>query len=193
MSDWIDIYTNEQDIISKYNENRTSKIKQPPGFTPSTFSDLDKGLYNPVKQEDLKETNLKRKNKIMNHELKAFKKKKMWELAYSPAKSIFMNAVMSYMSPNDIQIIPIMMLFMLFINTFKEIFMVSPKFRQLDKSIDADIDNYDINIMKFVYILSCCGNLLVGLWKLNSMGLIPNKSSDWLGWEEALKSNETFI
>lgn len=191
---WLDIYKNENEIVQKYLNNKSMKLKQPVGFTDNTYDDIDNGLFKPIKHTELKSQQLKvKQNKIQNLELKQFKKKKMWELAISPAKSIFMNVAMSYMSPNDIQVIPIMMLFMLFINTFKEIFMVNTKFKQLDQSISSDIDTYDINIMKFIYILSSCGNLVVGLWKLNSMGLIPNKSSDWLGWESPLESNEIFV
>lgn len=191
---WLDIYKNENEIVQTYLNNKSMKLKQPVGFTDNTYDDIDNGLFKPIKFTELKSQQLKiKQNKIQNLELKQFKKKKMWELSISPAKSILMNVVMSYMSPNDIQVIPIMMLFMLFINTFKEILMVNTKFEQLDQSISSDIDTYDMNIMKFIYILSSCGNLIVGLWKLNSMGLIPNKSSDWLGWEYPLKSNEIFI
>ncbi|KAG0683082.1 hypothetical protein C6P40_000465 [Pichia californica] len=191
---WIDIYKNEDKIIQTYNDRKSMKLKQPPGFTDSVFDDIDNGLFKPIKKDEINEEKIKKNmNKIQNHELKDFKKKKMWELATSPAKSILMNIGMSYMSPNDIQVIPIMMLFMLFINTFKEMYSVSSKFKSLDKSIDSEIDPYDLIIMKIVYLLSCSGNLIIGLWKLNSMGLVPNKSSDWLSWEKPLKSSEIFI
>lgn len=193
MGDWLDIYKNEKELVQKYVANKSLKLKQPQGYTDAAFSDIDNGNYLPVGADGGNTTSGKNHNKIQNHELKEFKKKKMWELATSPAKSILMNIGMSYMSPNDIQVIPIMMLFMLFINTFKEMFTVNVKFQQLDANIESEIDSYDVNIMKLVYILSCFGNLLVGLWKLNSMGLIPNKSSDWLGWEHPLKSAEIFV
>lgn len=193
MSGWLELYKNEELIFEKFNENKDVKLKQPLGYSESAFDDIDKGFNKPIKQEELESINKQSRNKMQNYEIKVFKKKKMWELATSPAKSILMNIGMSYMSPNDIQVIPIMMLFMLFINTFKEIFTVNVKFQTLDKSIETEIDSYDLIIMKFVYILSCCGNLLVGLWKLNSMGLIPNKSSDWLSWEPKLLSKEVFI
>lgn len=193
MGDWLDIYRNENDFVQIHLANKNLKLKQPQGYTDAAFNDIDNGNYLPVSKEGAKGNAAVSHNKIQNHELKEFKKKKMWELATSPAKSILMNVGMSYMSPNDIQVIPIMMLFMLFINTFKEMFMVNLKFKQLDSNIESKIDSYDVNIMKFLYILSCCGNLLVGLWKLYSMGLIPNKSSDWLGWEHPLKSAEVIV
>ena len=48
-------------------------------------------------------------------------------------------------------------------------------------------------LMKLVYLLSCLINLIIGIWKLNSMGLIPNKQSDWLPFESKLLSKEKFI
>lgn len=192
MANWLDTYKNEEVIIQRCIENKDIKFTPPVGYVDTAFNDLDDGNYKILKEADITESQ-KRRSKMQNYELKEFKKKKMWELATSPAKSILMNVGMSYMSPNDIQVIPIMMLFMLFINTFKEMFAMNEKFSRLDTSIDSEIDAYDLNIMKFVYFISCCGNLGVGVWKLNSMGLIPNRQSDWLGWESKLLSKENFV
>lgn len=193
MSDWVNIYKESDHLIDAHFANKKADIKKPNGYTESTFRDLDNGEYKPVSKAQLDQTKTRQRNKLQNHETQEFKKKKLWELAVSPAKSILMNAGMSYMSPNDIQVIPIMMLFMLFINTFKEIFTMNSKFRALDVSIDGEVDSYDVAIMKSIFLLSCCGNLAVGVWKLNSMGLIPNKRSDWLALEPKLLSKEVHI
>lgn len=187
---WSQLYENEDEIIQAYLGKGDQKEKLPPpkGYTPTAYADLDAGIF-----DTSPNSSTKKKRLSENVQLVKFKKKKLWELAATPGKNIFMNFGMNYMSPNDIQVIPIMMLFMLFINTFKEMFEVNSRFSAVDASIDAEVDLYDINIMKGIYVLSCFGNLLVGLWKLNKMGLIPNTASDWLGWESKLLGAETFI
>ena len=37
--------------------------------------------------------------------------------------------------------------------------------------------------VKAVYILMQCLLLALGIWKVNSMGLLPTTKSDWLAWE----------
>lgn len=185
---WTELYENEDKIIKASLEKKKPILPTPKGYTPLAYADLDAGIF------DTTASSASNKNTLSeNHQLVKFKKKKLWELAVTPGKNILMNIGMNYMSPNDIQVIPIMMLFMLFINTFKEIFEVNTKFSIVDESIDAKVDSYDINIMKGIYILSCFGNLMVGLWKLNKMGLIPKTNSDWLSWEPKLESAEKFI
>lgn len=193
MSNWINTYKEADRLVDAHFLNKKADIKKPNGYTESTFKDLDNGVFKPIRKHELKRLKVEKRSKIQNYELQDYKKKKLWELATSPGKSILMNIGMSYMSPNDIQVIPIMMLFMLFINSFKEMLSVNSKFAALDTSIDADVDSYDIVIMKSVFLISCCGNLAVGIWKLNNMGLIPNKPSDWLSFETKLLSEELFI
>lgn len=184
---WLDIHKNERLYVNAYKQSKLVKITPPQGYTDNAYQDIDEGRISSNCGR------VRSKGKILNFDLKDMKKKKLWELSTSPAKSIIMNIGMSYMSPNEIQVIPITMLCMLFINTFKELFQVNEKFEQLDKSMEGDVDSYDVNLMKLVYILSCCGNLAVGIWKLNSMGLIPTKTSDWLAFEKKLSSKESFV
>ncbi|TID28617.1 hypothetical protein CANINC_002373 [Pichia inconspicua] len=187
---WSELYENEDEIIRAYlgKGNPKEMLPLPKGYSPSVYSDLDAGKFNTNSNSPATNKRLSE-----NLQLVKFKKKKLWELAATPGKNILINFGMNYMSPNDIQVIPIMMLFMLFVNTFKEMFEVNSRFAAVDSSIDAEVDTYDINIMKGIYVLSCVGNLMVGLWKLNKMGLIPNTTSDWLGWESKLLSAEKFI
>lgn len=191
VADWKSIYLNEEEIVSKYHHNKDLKIKQPPGYTNAVFDDINTRLDNKL-QDSNKQTHNK-SSKIQNYELIEFKKKKMWELAISPAKNILMNFGMNYMSPNEIQVIPIMMLFMLFINNFQELFQVNSKFNDINSKIDAEMDSYDLNIWKLIYILSVLGNLGVGVWKLFKIGLIPNSKSDWISWESILSSTDKFV
>ncbi|VEU24330.1 DEKNAAC105535 [Brettanomyces naardenensis] len=77
---------------------------------------------------------------------------------------------------------------MLFFNSLKDILSVNKKFE------NAELESqYDRLVMKGVYVLCCSGNLLIGLWKLNAMGLIPNKSGDWLSWETTLAAVQDVV
>lgn len=189
MSDWSYVYRTESKLVSKYHENANVKVEKPLGYSDGAYDDIANGSI--IK-------NAINKNKKGNKSLKSFdllelKKKKMWELAISPAKNILINGIMSYMSPNEIQVIPIVMLFMLFANTFRELIACGEKFTMLDENMDTEVDPYDMIIWKFVYIISCIGNIGVGVWKLFQMGLIPNRQSDWLNWDTKLKSSDILI
>lgn len=176
-------YDEEDSLVDKCLNNTNNKeIITPKGYSESTT--YVTGTSTP---------STKSSGKIYNAELNNNKKTQLWTIARSNYSSILMNIVMNYMSPNDVQIIPIMMLAMLFINTFKEIMLINGKFNNLNDSIDGEVDEYDLILMKLVYLLSCLINLIIGIWKLNSMGLIPNKQSDWLPFESKLLSKEKFI
>ncbi|KAI0462807.1 hypothetical protein LJB42_003609 [Komagataella kurtzmanii] len=120
----------------------------------------------------------KAKPKSVNLQLNKLKYKKAWELAYSPAKNIPMNLIMMYFSPNSLQIISIMMTINLFTTPLKDIFNCNEIF---EKSVDLSvIDTYDLIMMKMFFIVCHFGTLLVGMWKLNNMGIIPTKA-DFIG------------
>lgn len=43
---------------------------------------------------------------------------------------------------------------------------------------------YDLTMQKLAFV-ACQGSLLaLGLWKINSMGLLPTKTSDWFMFED---------
>lgn len=112
-------------------------------------------------------------------ELDELKVKKAWEVAYAPAKAIPMNLIMSYMTGNSLQMIPIMMTLMLLWNPLKAIFTeTNASFRSLRTEGNAA----DILLTKGVFVICQLASMLVGVWKLNKMGLIPNSEADWLAW-----------
>lgn len=123
-------------------------------------------------------------------DLESVKIKKAWEISYSPAKSIPMNLIMNYFTPNSLQIIPIMMTLSLFTNPVKEMLSLGQKFRDVERN--AKLPLVDLYMMKLVFILCCLGNVAVGVWKLRNMGVIPNKS-DWLSWDVPFHFQELFI
>lgn len=115
-------------------------------------------------------------------ELDQIKVKKAWDIATGPAKSIPMNLIMSYMTGNSLQMIPIMMAFTLLLNPLKAIFTeTGPAFSGLVN----ERNSAEIIMPKILFVLCQLANMAVGVWKLSNMGLIPNKEADWLGWKVA--------
>lgn len=180
MSNWIDYYKDESALVKKCLSTNGSKLPSPPGFTEKE--------YKLIREGKLKEGTKQVKTKQQIEEVKRLKRKKLWEAAIAPTKNIPMNAIMMYMTPNSIQVISIMMTTMLFFNSLKEIIGVNKKFE------NAELDSsWDLFVLKAIYVSCCSGNLLVGLWKLNAMGLIPNRSGDWISWEPRLFAAETAV
>lgn len=44
--------------------------------------------------------------------------------------------------------------------------------------------------VKFVFVVMQFVALGVGVWKVNGMGLLPNRRSDWLAWERVREVRE---
>mmetsp|Transcript_2657 Transcript_2657/g.3124 ORF Transcript_2657/g.3124 Transcript_2657/m.3124 type:complete len:182 (-) Transcript_2657:976-1521(-) len=126
-------------------------------------------------------------NKPDLERLEELKVKKAWEIALGPAKSIPMNLIMSYMTGNSLQIIPIMMTLMLFWNPLKAIFTeTNASFKNLETKKNAS----DIFLTRAVFVICQLACMAVGIWKLYNMGLIPNSEGDWLAWKVAVQYKE---
>lgn len=119
--------------------------------------------------------------------LEELKVKKAWEIALGPSKTIPMNLIMSYMTGNSLQIIPIMMTLMLFWNPLKAIFTeTNANFKNLETKKNSS----DIFLTRAVFVICQMACMAVGIWKLYNMGLIPNSEGDWLAWKEAIQYKE---
>ncbi|KAH3676119.1 hypothetical protein WICMUC_002416 [Wickerhamomyces mucosus] len=114
---------------------------------------------------------------------------KAWDIALAPGKQLPMTLFMSYMSGSSLQLIPLSMTFMLFVNSINSIININSQFNGL--ITDKNKDN--IILTKFIYIILQILTLTVGIWKLNTMGLIPNQRGDWLAWESSTKYIEKLI
>jgi len=100
--------------------------------------------------------------------------KKSWDLALGPLKQVPMNLFIMYMAGNTISIFPIMMIGMLFVRPIKALLSVQTTFKMIEGSHGA--------IQKLVYLLGNVANILLALYKCQSMGLLPTHSSDWLAF-----------
>lgn len=113
-------------------------------------------------------------------QLEQLKVKKAWEYATSPAKNVPMNLVMSYMTGNSLQLIPMMMTFTLLWNPLVAIF------KETNKGFEpyaTEKNRNELILPKIVFVLCQLANMSIGLWKLDKMGIIPHKEADWLEWK----------
>lgn len=97
------------------------------------------------------------------------KLKKAWEVALAPVKSLPMTAFMMYMSGNSLQIFSIMMVVMAFKNPLMGLVSTNQAFERFQTDSIAG----QLIQVKLVYIACQIVALAVGVWKINSMGLLP--------------------
>uniref|UniRef100_A0A915Q659 ER membrane protein complex subunit 4 n=1 Tax=Setaria digitata TaxID=48799 RepID=A0A915Q659_9BILA len=105
-------------------------------------------------------------------------KKRAWDMALQPIKSLPMNLFMMYMSGNTISIFPIMMIAMMAWRPVKALMSVNPAFKPLQ-----DEQMGSLLLHKLVFVLGNMMAVSMALYKLHSMGLLPNHASDWLDFQ----------
>lgn len=113
-------------------------------------------------------------------QLDQLKIKKAWEFATSPAKNIPMNLIMSYMTGNSLQVIPIMMTLMLLWLPLSAIFTETSRGFQ---AFTTEKNKSELILPKLVFILCHLANAAIGVWKLDKMGIIPYREADWIDWK----------
>lgn len=97
------------------------------------------------------------------------KLKKAWEVALAPIKSLPMTAIMMYMSGNSLQIFSIMMVFMAFKNPLMGILATNQAFERFE----TEGNRAKMAQVKAAYVAMQLVALGLGVWKVNSMGLLP--------------------
>lgn len=142
------------------------KIPDPPGYTRA-LTNKQRSAQAPARKPPTAE------------ETDTLKLKKAWEIALGPAKQLPMQAIMAYMSGNSLQIFSIMMVFMLFKGPIQAIMQTNSAFTRFE----TDSMKSKMLGVKIVYVLMQCSLLALGIYKVNSMGLLPTTRSDWLAWE----------
>ncbi|POY76329.1 hypothetical protein BMF94_0524 [Rhodotorula taiwanensis] len=124
-------------------------------------------------------------------DLDELRQQKAWELATSPAKAVPMQAFMMYMSGTGIQIFSIMSVWFLLKQAVTGAMGVQQAFAGFDasvkpKSTSANDTPQSFLQQKAVYVVCQLGLLAVALWKIRSMGLLPDSAEDWApifgGW-----------
>ncbi|MCP9262924.1 ER membrane protein complex subunit 4 [Dirofilaria immitis] len=105
-------------------------------------------------------------------------KKRAWDMALQPIKSLPMNLFMMYMSGSTISIFPIMMIAMMAWRPVKALMNVNLAFKPLQ-----DEHMGSLLLHKLVFVLGNMIAIAMALYKLHSMGLLPNHASDWLDFQ----------
>ena len=115
--------------------------------------------------------------------------KKAWDLSLSPLKALPMQLVMSYFSGSSIQIFSIMMTGSLFMSPIKQLASAAPLggFDALDTPSTHD----RLTLPKIVFVVGQLLTILLGVVKLQYMGLLPTTKSDWLAWEDFVPVRHT--
>ncbi|KAG0174359.1 hypothetical protein DFQ28_006658 [Apophysomyces sp. BC1034] len=113
----------------------------------------------------------------------ALKIKRAWDVAMSPAKNIPMNAIMIYMSGNGVQIFSVMITFMLFFQPAKAIMSLQQAFERFESTGPSRAQpGADLLLPKLAFIGLHVLTILLGVYKINAMGLLPTTTSDWLAF-----------
>ncbi|KAI7870675.1 hypothetical protein BDF14DRAFT_1879263 [Spinellus fusiger] len=112
------------------------------------------------------------------------KVKRAWDVAMGPAKNIPMNAIMIYMSGSGVQIFSVMITFMLFFQPAKAILSFHQTFERFESKGAAAKHHPEASLWtpKLAYIGLNLVIMLLGVYKVNTMGLLPTTTSDWLAF-----------
>ncbi|ORY84669.1 hypothetical protein BCR35DRAFT_264859, partial [Leucosporidium creatinivorum] len=133
--------------------------------------------------------------------LDSLRQQKAWELALAPAKNVPMQAFMMYMTGGGVQIFSVMSVWFLLkqalsglVRSFPLSFfpfpfadpLASPSLRALHHDLRHPLflPARSLTQQKLVFAACQLALLAVGLWKCNSMGLLPTHQSDWLAFQE---------
>ena len=120
-------------------------------------------------------------------------------MAFSPSRSIPMNAFMLYMSGNSVQIFSIMVTVMLLYNSLVSVIscidgmtFTNPVFLQYRNPDEPNavslvdriklLSKEQLLLPTLAFVGIQLANFALGVWKCNSMGLLPTASSDWLAF-----------
>ncbi|ORY83625.1 hypothetical protein BCR37DRAFT_339619, partial [Protomyces lactucae-debilis] len=106
--------------------------------------------------------------------------KKAWELALAPLKALPMSAIMTYFSGSSIQIFSVMMTASLFWTPLK---VLASAPTEVFNSLDTPGTHARLGLPKAVFILGQLLSIVLGMIKLQYMGLLPTTTSDWLAFQ----------
>ncbi|KAI8877396.1 DUF1077-domain-containing protein [Backusella circina FSU 941] len=155
------------------NNNTKVKIPNPVGYEPNA-------LQKHTKSEKSMSKASAAERDAQQVEIKV---KRAWDVAMGPAKSIPMNAIMIYMSGTSLQIFTVMVTAMLFFQPAKAIMSVQQTFSRFESTGAAkEQPGADLLVPKLAFIGLHIVTILLGVYKVNTMGLLPNTTSDWLSF-----------
>ncbi|KAG0017681.1 hypothetical protein BGZ82_000679 [Podila clonocystis] len=110
--------------------------------------------------------------------------KKAWDVALAPGKQLPMQAFMLWMSGNSVQIFSVAITAMLMFSPIKALFSMSQVFERYEtvSPVKVPFTESKLALPKVTFIAMQILTILLGMWKLNAMGLLPTSHSDWLAF-----------
>ncbi|GMQ02781.1 hypothetical protein CsSME_00048859 [Camellia sinensis var. sinensis] len=132
-------------------------IPDPPGFSRA-----------PLDQDD---STLSRQKKDAEAN---WKSQKAWEMAQAPFKNLLMMGFMMWMAGSTVHLFSIGI-------TFSALWQPISALQGVGKVFAPYKDSkVDLLAPKLLFIALNLGGLALGVWKLNSLGLLPTHASDWV-------------
>ncbi|KAG0056854.1 hypothetical protein BGZ83_003148 [Gryganskiella cystojenkinii] len=129
------------------------------------------------------------KQKVDNELLKV---KKAWDVALAPGKQLPMQGFMLWMSGNSVQIFSVAITAMLMFSPIRAIMTMSQVFERYETVSPVKVSFMDspLALPKLTFVAMQILTILLGMWKLNAMGLLPTSHSDWLAFLDPKTSIE---
>ncbi|KAF9164954.1 hypothetical protein DFQ27_006410 [Actinomortierella ambigua] len=114
------------------------------------------------------------------------KVKKAWDVALAPGKQLPMQAFMLWMSGNSVQIFSVAITAMLMFSPIRAILNMAQVFDRFESAsgVKQSFTESALYLPKITFIAMQLLSILLGMWKLNSMGLLPTSHSDWLAFQD---------
>ena len=109
------------------------------------------------------------------------KLKKAQEVAWSPGKSFMMTAFMLWMSGSGVHIFSIMITFYAVYNPIKSAFTVQQQFSRFEDPKMTGPERARLMSSKLMFVAMNLFAMTGALYKMSTMGLLPNTPSDWVG------------
>lgn len=132
-------------------------IPDPPGFTRASHDQDDSTLSRQKKDAEAN-----------------WKSQKAWEVAQAPFKNLLMMGFMMWMAGNTVHLFSIGI-------TFSALWQPLSALQGVGKVFEPYRDNkVDLVGPKLLFIALNLGGMLLGVWKLNTLGLLPTHASDWV-------------
>ncbi|KAI5393668.1 hypothetical protein KIW84_060696 [Lathyrus oleraceus] len=141
-----------------FSDNSTSRdILDPPGFSRASLDQDDSTLSRQKKDAE-----------------SSWKSQKAWEVAQAPFKNLLMMGFMMWMAGNTVHLFSIGI-------TFSALWQPISALQTVGKMFEPYKDaKVELLGPKLLFIALNLGGMALGVWKLNSLGLLPTHTSDWV-------------
>uniref|UniRef100_A0A0D6R3E2 ER membrane protein complex subunit 4 n=1 Tax=Araucaria cunninghamii TaxID=56994 RepID=A0A0D6R3E2_ARACU len=146
------------DLAEPSNSNSSTRdFRDPPGFDRSALEVDESSSGRQKKEAEV-----------------TWKVQKAWEVAQAPFKNLLMMGFMMWMAGSTVHLFSIGI-------TFSALWQPISALQGVGKVFEPFQDaRIDLLLPKLVYIALNLAGLLLGVWKLNTLGLLPTHASDWV-------------